>query len=811
MAEVTAVPRSAPPSGSSCPGCAKLIDPLRAGHVAIYDGVFLYYCDSGCKALHLRTIASHMGDDVPTLDPPAVIERAQLALAARREAEPPTGSFPPTDSRPSSAPTLAASEPVVPSASPVSHERSRDPESDAAIADAPVVARESVEDDVPTRIEAPRTVRSPEAKPAPVEARRTPTPEPRAPEPRKQIRVQPRMAVSIAGGAAGVLVPLLAIADVALVVRISLALFAAIALVLRAAMARSDAANVHPLLATIPVLGASAAAVACQASGDPRAASIAVLAGLSASIALGAEEVIERSWRDVTSARAHVSHLLDIPSKLVRGDATAETREVKAGEQVVVEAGDVVSVDGVVAAGDVVVVPWDGATTEMAKGEGDAIVAGARIVSGRARIVTAWAGGDRAWVRATSSPLVRPDVAAPTARLARGLAYRGVPLAALIAAGAANASGVASGWIGAVSVACAVAVALSGRGFVAAVALIYARAQMKALAHGVVYKDARAFDAAGRVAIAVVCSRGTVLTGVPEIVAVEAITPSGETARDASDSHILALAAGAETASTHPFANAILRAARTNGVRLESVRSATVHAGLGVTALASTGDRLIVGSRALLLQEKVSVAVADARSSELEAQGRSVLLVALAGKLVGLVALQDGLRAGARAAVQRLLDARIEPVLLSGESRDTCDTIARALDIDHVRPEVLPADRGAEVRALAEGGQIVAALGHPSSDDGALGAADVAIAMGAAGRSAGEWGVALASDDVRDAALALSIAHAARDRSRAVLALGLAPGVVALLALVFAVGPLLCGPLAMIAGVGLSMALARRD
>jgi Cu+-exporting ATPase len=124
---------------------------------------------------------------------------------------------------------------------------------------------------------------------------------------------------------------------------------------------------------------------------------------------------------------------------------------------------------------------------------------------------------------------------------------------------------------------------------------------------------------------------------------------------------------------------------------------------------------------------------------------------------------------------------------------------------------VLPADRGAEVRALAEGGQIVAALGHPSSDDGALGAADVAVAMGAAGRSAGEWGVALASDDVRDAALALSIAHAARDRSRAVLALGLAPGVVALLALVFAVGPLLCGPLAMIAGVGLSMALARRD
>jgi P-type E1-E2 ATPase len=336
---------------------------------------------------------------------------------------------------------------------------------------------------------------------------------------------------------------------------------------------------------------------------------------------------------------------------------------------------------------------------------------------------------------------------------------------------------------------------------------VHARAHVKALAHGVVYRDARAFDAAGRAAIAVVCSRGTVLTGEPEIVAVEPAPSSAA----ASDSRILSLAAGAETVSSHPFATAILRAAQTRSVSIENVRSATVHTGLGVTALAASGEKLVVGSRALLLAEKVSVAVVEQRASELEAQGRSVLLVALAGKLAGLVALQDGLRAGARAAVQRLLDARIEPVLLSGESRETCETIARALDIDHVRPEVLPADRAPEVRALAEGGQVVAALGHPTSDDGALGAADVAVAMGAAGRPAGEWGVALASDDVRDAALALSVAHTARDRAIAVLAAGIAPGVVALLALGFGVGGLVWGPLAMAAGAGAALTLARRE
>ncbi len=192
----------------------------------------------------------------------------------------------------------------------------------------------------------------------------------------------------------------------------------------------------------------------------------------------------------------------------------------------------------------------------------------------------------------------------------------------------------------------------------------------------------------------------------------------------------------------------------------------------------------------------MSVAAADARVTELEAQGRSVLLVALAGKLVGLVALQDGLRPGARAAVQRLLDARIEPVLLSGEARETCETIARALDIDHVRPEVLPTERGAEVRALGEGGHVVAVLGHPANDDGALGAADVAIAMSAAGSTPGEWTVQLASDDVRDAALAITLARATREKARVALVSGLVPPAAALLAVGFGFAPLVVAPLA---------------
>jgi P-type E1-E2 ATPase len=187
-----------------------------------------------------------------------------------------------------------------------------------------------------------------------------------------------------------------------------------------------------------------------------------------------------------------------------------------------------------------------------------------------------------------------------------------------------------------------------------------------------------------------------------------------------------------------------------------------------------------------------------------------VLLVALGDRLLGLIALQDGLRPGARAAVQKLLDVRIEPVLMSGEARDTCETIGRSLDIEHLRPEVLPADRGAEVRALSEAGGVVAVIGHAAGDDGALGAADVAVAMSAAGSTPGEWAVALASDDVRDAALALAIPHAARDRARVAIALGATPGVIALLAIGFGIAPLAIAPLAALAGA-IAVAVQARE
>jgi P-type E1-E2 ATPase len=191
--------------------------------------------------------------------------------------------------------------------------------------------------------------------------------------------------------------------------------------------------------------------------------------------------------------------------------------------------------------------------------------------------------------------------------------------------------------------------------------------------------------------------------------------------------------------------------------------------------------------------------VSGAKIAEIEAHGREVLLVAAGGKLVGVMGLQDGLRPGARAAVQHLLDAEVEPVLLSGDSRETCEAIGRALDIDHVRAEILAEDRPREIERLGQGGLTVAVVGRSRADEGALSAAHVALAMPPHGAS-GEWAVMLASDDVRDAALAISLARRCKSRARTSLVLALAPPIVFSLLAAFALLPPAFGPLAAIAG-----------
>lgn len=844
---------TAPVSSSvTCPACNAPVDPLRAGYVAIFDGSFRYFCNAACKNAYVEAASKRPALDAVTAEPPPVASAARSVSGS----EAATVASGVREHRIAERVDAEAERVVL-------HERGGEGGAPAAdvVGELPSsvergeVARRAVEQE-------PEDVAKVEdEEPSPATLRSPSVTDREAPGARKRAggrsalsaagrRVAGWLATSapIAGIFAGVLATVVSLAgEGAGVARLPLALFAAAAALVRLALTSRDRRVVSPWVVGVPIAAAAIVAAISTITRHPNADAHASFVGLAAAAALTVRILLERARRDVDAARRRTVRGLAVEARLVRdpsrfgrasvtdevdgADRKGEPRSqdearlgldralegaleivaadvVKPGEQVLVEAKETIPVDGIVAAGEADVAPWLDSPALVRKAEGDPVVAGAVVVSGRLRVNATFSGAERAWLRLANGAPAPIEVVSPLVAFFRRAVHRGAPVAALVVAGAVYADN--GSWLDVAIAAAGAAYALAAGASVSAAALAHARGHVAAQRRGIVYKDALAFDAAARADVAVVCSRGTILLGEPEIVGVEAITkdgvvsggwlrsplpfPSGgaplnEGDRGSDVARVLAIAAGAEMSSTHPFAAAILREARARGVRPENVRSAISHSGLGVTALAANGDRVIVGSRAFLLQEKVSVAIADARVSELEAEGRSVLLVAVGGKLVGLLALQDGLRPGARAAIQRLHDARVEPVLLSGEARDTCETIARALDIEHVRPEVLPADRGAEVRALADGGRIVAAIGHPASDDGALGAADVSIAMAAAGAAPGEWGVALASDDVRDAALALTVPRAARDRARTAVVVGILTQAASALAIAFGLAP----------------------
>jgi cation transport ATPase len=607
------------------------------------------------------------------------------------------------------------------------------------------------------------------------------------------------VAISLVAGALSAALFLVGPSPIALTARVVLVMVATGAFVAHALTVERDASELHPFAASVAPTLAAGAALLARLLDLPLASEAVSFAGVLVSSLAVIVWMVDRAAHPIRVEREFVRHSLAAPGHRIVGDDVSDAvhDDLRPGEEIVVEAGEVVPVDSTVVAGQAAVHAWLGATTTVTRDEGDPILAGARVLEGRLRAIVGWAGNDRAFMRLTHDPRRRAAVHAPLASFGRNVATRGSIVAAVVAALAAFSGD--RDLLLIVLYAIAAHAAFANRAVSQIAALHVEETVLAALRRGVVFRTAEALDRAGRVSTAAFCARGTLLLGEPEVANVEAF---GAFEPDS----VLGLVSGIESGSSHPRAVAIQRAARARGIRPDGVRSPMPQPGLGLTAVASSGQTLVVGSRGLMLRERISVAMAEAKIADLEAMGRSVTLVALGGKLVGLVALHDGLRPGARAAVQHLLDSGIEPVLLSGDTRETCEALGRAVDIDHIRPEVLPQDRGNEIQRLADGGATVAVLGRSPGDDVALSAADVSVALDSGGATAAEWSVQLASDDVRDGAFALKTAHACRRAAWLGLAWSIGPSFAAALLMSVSLAPLSAPPLAALTGSAIAVA-----
>ncbi|HEX9646266.1 MAG TPA: HAD-IC family P-type ATPase, partial [Alphaproteobacteria bacterium] len=188
-------------------------------------------------------------------------------------------------------------------------------------------------------------------------------------------------------------------------------------------------------------------------------------------------------------------------------------------------------------------------------------------------------------------------------------------------------------------------------------------------------------------------------------------------------------AAGLERASEHPLAEAIVAGAEDRGLSLAAPTDFRSVTGKGVVGRIG-GAEVALGNSALMAELGVDGSALAAKAEELRADGATVMLVAVAGRAAGLIAVADPIKETTPTALSALRAEGLRVVMLTGDNRTTAEAVARRLGIDEVKAEVLPDRKNQVVRELRAAGRIVAMAGDGVNDAPALAQADVGVAMG---------------------------------------------------------------------------------
>jgi Cu+-exporting ATPase len=244
----------------------------------------------------------------------------------------------------------------------------------------------------------------------------------------------------------------------------------------------------------------------------------------------------------------------------------------------------------------------------------------------------------------------------------------------------------------------------------------------RAATSGVLFRDAEALETMRRVDTLIVDKTGTLTLGKPVFQRALAAAPFNE-------DDVLRLAASLDQGSEHPLADAIVSAARERQLPLAKPETFESGTGIGVRGRVE-GRALLLGNTVLLRDAGVDTTLLAKEADALRAEGASVMLLAVDGKLAGLLAVTDPVKDTTPAAIEALHAAGIRIVMATGDGHATAQAVARQLHIDEVHGEVKPADKLNLVAELQRQGRRVAMAGDGINDAPALARADVGIAMG---------------------------------------------------------------------------------
>jgi Cd2+/Zn2+-exporting ATPase len=412
-------------------------------------------------------------------------------------------------------------------------------------------------------------------------------------------------------------------------------------------------------------------------------------------------------------------------------DEEVPIEAIRPGDVVVVRPGERIPVDGAVHNGNAAVdqASITGESIPIDKGPGDEVYAGTLCTAGSLDITVAHVGQETTLGNMIALVKEASSTQAPVQRVANKYAQYLTPMALAIAAITFLLTRDPIRSITVLIVICPCSLVLATpTAIVAAIG--------NAARHGVLVKHGPAMEQIGKVDVVVFDKTGTLTLGQPSVR--QCLPVNG---MDATS--ILAFAASAERSSEHPLGRAIVAAAHEANLDVAIPENFETLPGHGIRA--TVQDQAVVVGKGMLAQEGLSIGPAvQSQIDDLQAQGNSVVPVAIDGQIEGLVVIADSIRPESKQAIRSLRALGIaKTALISGDNQAVANSIGNDLGVDHIEAETLPAQKLTFIRDLQDRGHKVAYVGDGVNDAPALTAADVGIAMGHIGTN-----VAMESADI---------------------------------------------------------------
>ena len=456
-----------------------------------------------------------------------------------------------------------------------------------------------------------------------------------------------------------------------------------------------------------------------------------------------------------TKARGRASdairRLVELGAKSARIEVDAQEREVSigdvgVGDVMVVRPGERVPTDGVVVAGNSTVDESmaTGEPLPVVKQPGDDVIGATLNQRGRLRVRATRIGSDTFLAQVIQLVEQCQSTRVPIQLLADRVTAVFVPTSLLIASLTFIAWVVAPGplgtvaratatilpWVnpdlGVVSLAVFAAVAVLVIACPCALSLATPTALMvgtgRAAENGILFRSGAALQALVDADVIAFDKTGTLTAGSTQLTGMTV-------APDYDENEVLRLAAAVENASEHPLAAAVVEAARARGLDLPPADHFEAVVGRGVVARALDRE-IVVGSPAMMLERGIALEALETDAARVENAAETAIVVAIDGKLAGLLAISDPLKENSAAAIAQLRQLGLEPLMLTGDNERTARAIAARVGITEVEAGLLPDTKLERIRRHQQEGQKVVMVGDGINDAPALTQADVGIAIG---------------------------------------------------------------------------------